>query len=83
MWDPRDGVLQRGKESRLHSGSNEEEWEFMAKEQGGGVSGWELKDTSEEKGGLPFVAQRLTNTTSEDVGLNPGLPQWVKNLALP
>ena len=35
--------------------------------------------------GVPFVAQGLTNPTRtlEDVGLIPGLAQWVKDPALP
>ena len=36
-------------------------------------------------GGVPFVAQQLTNPTRihEDVGLIPGLPQWVGDPVLP
>ena len=35
--------------------------------------------------GVPVVARQLTNPTRihEDMGLLPGLPQWVKDLALP
>ena len=34
--------------------------------------------------GVPFVAQRITNPTRihEDVGLIPGLTQWVKDVSL-
>ena len=34
---------------------------------------------------IPVVAQQVKNPTSihEDVGLGPGLPQWLKDLALP
>ena len=35
--------------------------------------------------GFPIVAQQVKNPTSihENTGLVPGLPQWVKDLALP
>ena len=35
--------------------------------------------------GVPIVAQQVNNLTSicEDVGLTPGLAQWVKYLVLP
>ena len=41
-----------------------------------------LKDTFI---GVPVMAQQLTNLTSihKDVGLIPGLAQWVKDLVLP
>ena len=37
------------------------------------------------KDGIPIVAQWVKNQTSicEDVGLIPGLTQWVKDLGLP
>ena len=41
-------------------------------------------DIKNIKGGVPIMAQPLTNLTSirEDAGLIPGLAQWVKDLVL-
>ena len=46
------------------------------------IAHWVLKTY---KFGVPIMAQWLANPTSihEDVGLIPGLVQWVKDLALP
>ena len=46
------------------------------------------KKEKKEKGRrlrVPFVAQQVKNQTSnhEDVGLTPGLTQWLKDPALP
>ena len=42
------------------------------------------KKKKKERNGVPIVAQWVKNLTSvhEDVGSTPGLPQWVKYLAL-
>ena len=48
---------------------------------------WELKSKEKKKKkktGVPVMAQRVTNLTSihEEVGVIPGLTQWVKDLGL-
>ena len=60
-------------------------WLFPWGEAASGCEGSWRKKTLRSVLGVPIVAQQVKNLTSihEDLGLIPGLAQWVKDLVLP
>ena len=60
-------------------------WRLSRGEASRSLAGSLLELSKNLKGGVPIVAQWLTNPTSihEDVDSIPGLAQWIKDPALP